>query len=212
VSWQVKRALAYIAEQPRLSAQHVGGELIRIEVEDQPDVLAVISAANEIDAATAASYREKHPEMDFLCGYRKTCVWPGDTIEYLKDVGIGWGSAGTLTSAALDGEANTASHKTYFFSDRLLRQYGRVQELSREYDRIYRVTLRTGTVLRIGMIADYEPNADAVRSLWDEFGPVDVVWNINPNGSPSPEAIDAGAELGCEVVKWEELKERLRTA
>ncbi|WP_395369514.1 hypothetical protein [Komagataeibacter diospyri] len=150
--------------------------------------------------------------MDFLCGYRKTCVWPGDTIEYLQGAGIGWGSAGTLTSAVLDGEANTASHKTYFFSDRLLRQYGRVQKLIREYDRIYRITLKTGTMLRIGMIADYEPNANAVRSLWDEFGPVDIVWNINPNGSPSPEAIDAGVELGCEVVKWEELKERLRTA
>jgi hypothetical protein len=212
VNWQVTRALAYIAEQPRLSAQHVVGELIRIEVEDQPDVLAVISAANEIDAATATSYREKHSEMDFLCGYRKTCVWPGDTIEYLQGAGVGWGSAGTLISAAYDGEANTASHKTYFFSDRLLRQYGRVQELSREYDRIYRITLRTGTVLRIGMIADYEPNADAVRSLWDKFGPVDIVWNINPNGDPSPEAIDVGTELGCKVVKWEELKERLRTA
>lgn len=212
MSWQVNYVLAYIAEEPGMSAQHVGGELIRIKAKNQPDVLAAISAANKIDAVTAASYREKYPEMDFLCGYRKTCVWPGDTIEYLQSASIGWGSAGTLTSAALDGAANTASHKTYFFSDRLLRQYGRVQKLLREYDRIYRITLKTGTILRIGMIADYEPNANAVRSLWDEFGPVDIVWNINPNGSPSPEAIDAGAELGCEVVKWEELKGRLRTA
>lgn len=212
MSWQVKRAIAYIAAQPRLSAQHVEGDLIRVEAENQPEVLAVISAANEIDAATAASYRERHPKMDFLCGYRKTCVWPGDTIEYLQRAGIGWGSAGTLTSAAFDGEANTASHKTYAFSDRLLRQYGPVQDVSREYDRIYRIKLKSGTVLRIGMVADYEPNADAVRSLWDDFGPVDIVWNINPNGSPSPEAVDAGTELGCEVVKWEELKERLRTS
>lgn len=212
MNWQVKRAIAYFAEQPRLSAQHVEGDLIRIEVEDQPDVLAVISAANEIDAATAASYQEKHPEIDFLCGYRKTCVWPGDTIAHLQRARIGWGSAGTLTSAALDGKANTASHKSYVFADRLLRQYGRVQEVSREYDRIYRIKLRSGTVIRIGMIDDYEPNADAVRSLWDDFGPVDIVWNINPNGSPSPEAVDAGTELGCEVMKWEELKERLRTA
>lgn len=195
-----------------MSAQHMEGELIRIEAKNQPDVLAVISAANKIDEATAVSYREKYPEMDFLCGYRKTCVWPGDTIEYLQGAGIGWGSAGTLISAVLDGKANTASHKIYFFSDRLLRQYKRVQKLTREYDRIYQIVLKTGTILRIGMIADYEPNADAVRSLWDEFGPVNIVWNINPNGSPSPEAIDAGFELGCEVVKWEELKEHLRTA
>lgn len=195
-----------------MSAQHVEDELIQISAKNQPDVLAAISAAYKIDVATAAEYREKYPEMDFLCGYRKTCVWPGDTIEYLQAAGIGWGSAGTLTSAALDGEANIATHKTYFFCDRLLRQYGRIQELRREYDRIYRITLKTGTMLRIGMIADYEPNAEAVRSLWDDFGPVDIIWNINPNGSPSPEAIDVGIELGCEVVKWDELKKRLRVA
>lgn len=210
MNWQVNRALAYISEQPRLSAELLEGDLIRIEVENQPDVRAVISAASEIDVVTAASYRDKHPEMDFLCGYRKTCVWPADTIEFLQRASIGWGSAGTLTSAALDGEANTASHKTYFFADRLIRQYGRVQKVSREYDRIYRITLRTGTVLRIGMIAEYEPSADAVRTLWDNFGPVDIMWNINPNGSPSPEAIDAGTELGCEVVQWKGLKELLR--
>lgn len=62
------------------------------------------------------------------------------------------------------------------------------------------------------MIADYEPTADAVRSLWDQFGSVDVVWNINPNGNPSPEAVDAGAELGCRVMKWDELKDYLKVA
>ncbi|TPI21145.1 hypothetical protein FJW10_10135 [Mesorhizobium sp. B4-1-1] len=62
------------------------------------------------------------------------------------------------------------------------------------------------------MIADYEPTADAVRTLWEQFGPIDIVWNINPNGSPSPEAIAAGQELGCEVMKWDELREYLRTA
>jgi hypothetical protein len=212
VNWQLRYALASIAQQPQLTGVHVEGELIRIQAQNQPDVLAAISAADHIDAATAASYCERYPEMDFLCGYRKTCVWHGAAITHLAQAGVGWGSAGTLTSAALDGDANTASHKTYLFSDRLLRQYGRVQEVSREYDRIHRVTLRTGTILRIGMIADYEPTADAVRTLWSDFGPVDIVWNINPNGDPSPEAVDAGNELGCEVMKWEDLRERLRTA
>jgi hypothetical protein len=212
VNWQIKYALANIAKQSQLTAEHVEDELIRIVAPDQPDVLAAISAADEIGAATATGYREKYPEMDFLCGYRTACVWHGDAIEYLEGAGVGWGSSGTLTSAALDGDANIASHKTYKFSDRLLRQYGRVQEVRREYDRVHRVTLRSGTSLRIGMLADYEPTADAVRTLWEDFGPVDIIWNINPNGSPSPEAVDAGHELGCEVMKWDELRERLRTA
>lgn len=212
MNWQVKYALANIAAQPRLNAEHVDGELIRIVTPDQPDVLAAISAEHEIRAATAANYREKYPDMDFLCGYRSACVWHGDAIEHLENAGVGWGSSGTLTSAALDGDASTASHKTYRFSDRLLRQYGRVCDVNREFDRVHRVTLRSGTTLRIGMLADYEPTADAVRSLWDQFGPVDIVWNINPNGNPSPEAIDAARGLGCEVVKWDALRERLRTA
>lgn len=212
MNWQIKYALAHIAEQQQLAGELVEGELIRIGSQGQPDVLAVISAAREIDAATAADYRKMHPEMDFLCGYRTTCVWHGEAIDYLEDAGIGWGSAGTLSSAALKGDANTASHKTYRFSDRLLRQLGVVREVVREFDRIHRVTLKSGTKVRIGMIPDYEPNANAVRDLWERFGAVDIAWNINPSGSPSPEAIDAGKELGCEVMKWDELKDHLRAA
>ena len=62
------------------------------------------------------------------------------------------------------------------------------------------------------MIAEYEPTADAVRSLWARFGPVDIAWNINPNGSPSVAAIDAGRELGCKVIKWDELKDYMSEA
>ncbi|PCF92548.1 hypothetical protein CPA46_04380 [Sphingopyxis terrae subsp. ummariensis] len=62
------------------------------------------------------------------------------------------------------------------------------------------------------MIAEYEPTADEVRSLWARFGPVDIVWNINPNGTPQPAAAAAGRELGCEVMKWDELKDRLSKA
>jgi len=72
--------------------------------------------------------------------------------------------------------------------------------------------LRSGAEFRIGMIADYEPTADEVRTLWERFGAVDIVWNINPSGTPQPEASAAGRELGCEVMKWDELKTCLSKA
>ncbi|EDE2548595.1 hypothetical protein GBG34_22200 [Salmonella enterica] len=56
------------------------------------------------------------------------------------------------------------------------------------------------------MLLEYEPTADAVRSFWERFGPVDVMWNINPNGEPTNNALEAGRELGCGVMKWSELK------
>ncbi|MBI6139617.1 hypothetical protein JEQ04_17375 [Serratia plymuthica] len=56
------------------------------------------------------------------------------------------------------------------------------------------------------MLIEYEPTADAVRTFWERFGPVDILWNINPNGEPARNAYEAGRELGCEVMKWQELK------
>lgn len=178
---------------------------------ERPDVLAFISGADQIDQATAESYARQYPELDFICGYRTGCVWHGEAIGYLEGARVGWGSFGTLTSAVMDGDANTASHKVYKFSDRLLRQIGRVQEVVREYDRIHRVSLSSGTTVRIGMLAEYETTADTVRTLWDQFGPLDIVWHINPNGGPSPEAISAGQELGCKVMRWDLLKDYLKT-
>jgi hypothetical protein len=209
VSWQIKYALANFAKEGRSQAEHLGGDVIRIVTEDRPEVVAAITAAETVDQATAGGYRDHVEGLDFLCGYRAECVWEGDAIRYLEGNRVGWGSFGTLRSAALDGDANTAQHKVYKFSDRLLRQYGPVVAVDREFDRIHRVTLHNGEVLRIGMIADYEPTADEVRSLWDRFGPVDIVWNTNPNGTPQPEANDAGRELGCEVMLWDALRERL---
>ncbi|WP_200834879.1 hypothetical protein [Phyllobacterium salinisoli] len=212
MNWQIKYALASFAKERQSSAEHVGGDIIRIMTRDRPDVLAAITSVETVDQATAARYREQVEGLDFLCGYRAECVWEGEAIQYLEENRIGWGSFGTLGSAALDGNANSAPHKVYKFSDRLLRQYGRVEKVDREFDRIHRITLRGGATLRIGMIADYEPTANEVRSLWDRFGPVDIVWNINPNGTPQPEANEAGRELGCEVMKWDELKDRLSKA
>lgn len=212
MNWQVRYVLANFSKEMRSTADHVGGDVVRIITHDRPDVLAAITDVETVNRETAAQYREQTEGLDFLCGYRKECVWEGEAIRYLEANRVGWGSFGTLGSAVMDGNANTATHKTYKFADRLLRQYGRVVRVDREFDRVHRVTLRSGAEFRIGMIAAYEPTADEVRSLWERFGGVDIAWNINPNGTPQPEANAAGRELGCEVMKWDELKDRLSEA
>lgn len=68
------------------------------------------------------------------------------------------------------------------------------------------MTLSNGRAYRVGMITDYEPTADAVRTFWDRFGPVNVLWSINPNGRITTSAVEAARSLGCTIVKWEELK------
>ena len=207
MKWQVKYALENLrGGSGVISAEHADREAIRLTVCEQPDVLAVISDTYRMNTELAMQYHREWPDMDFLCGYRKDCVWEGGAIAYLEANAIGWGSSGTLGSAIQKGPVKTASHKDYAFAFRLILQLRCVTDVDREFDRILTVTLSSGRSLRIGMILEYEPAADAVRSLWKDFGAVDIAWNINPNGSPTPSAIEAGRELGCKVLKWEDLK------
>lgn len=208
MNWQVKYAIENINDHFKKtgSAEHVADDAIRISIHNRPDTLAIISASHEITFEIAKQYHDKFPDLDFICGYRKECVWTGDAINYLSDAKIGWGNAGTLYSALLDNNVNIAAHKDYFFSYRLITQMRVVRRIEREFDRVFNIDLADGRKLRIGMLLEYEPTADAVRSFWERFGPVDVMWNINPNGEPTNNALEAGRELGCGVMKWSELK------
>lgn len=211
MNWQVKYALDNISKGWKSStAEHVIGDFIRIYTPDRPNALVAISGAEVINEELARNYHAEQPGLDFLCGYRSSCVWEGTAIRYVENNRIGWGNFGTLSSATTEGNANTAAHKEFAFSDRLIRQFGHVAELERQYDRVYEITLRNGKSLRMGMISEYEPTADGVRTLWERFGPVDIIWNINPNGNPTKSAIEAGTELGCKVMKWNEFKEYMK--
>ena len=207
MSWQVNYACENISKNYQTaSIQHIRDDAIRITIPGKPDIVAVISAAHTIGIQSAAQYHTDFPDIDFLCGYRKECIWEGEAIRYLESHSIGWGNIGTLTSAVGSGNANTATHKDYFFSYRLINQMRSITNLNREFDRIFTMTLASGRTYRVAMIKEYEPTADAVRTLWDRFGPLDIAWNINPSGYPTQNAIAAGKSLGCQVLKWDELK------
>lgn len=214
MNWQVSYALKFLKENfESLAAEHVGGDVIKISAPNKPDVLALVSGARAIDAKMVELLLHATPEIDFLCGYRNECVWDGKAIKYLTDRNIGWGNFATLTSAAAQGSANTASHKVYSYAEKILRQTKSVvKKMEREYDRVFIVTVKSGRKIRIGLIAEYEPTADVVRTMWDYFDAVDIMWNINPNGKPTWDAIDAGNELGCRVLKWDDLKEYMSKA
>ena len=209
--WQIKFTLEYLQRNVKLnSAKHIRDDAIKVELVDGTEVIAIISASYQITRELIARYHSDFPSMNFLCGYRKECIWEGGAITYARENQIGWGNAGSLSDAVESGNFVSAEHKHYFFSYRLIRQMSAITDLDREYDRVFTMSLENGKSFRVGMIMEYEPTADAIRTFWDRFGPIDVAWNINPNGNPTQQAINAGQELGCKVVKWEELKQLIR--
>jgi hypothetical protein len=211
MQWQVEYALDNIKNDGSLSAECINPEVIKIAIQNKPDVLASISAAHIITKGVVEQVVRGTPKINFLCGYRKNCVWDGEAIAYLKSCNIGWGNFGTLISESKAGNANLAEHKEYFFSVRLIRGYYLVEKFDREYCRVFKVTLKNGIEIRVGMIQDYEVTSDSVRSLFENFGQLNIAWNINPNGSSSTSALNAGSELGCKVLKWGDLKNHMRS-
>lgn len=211
MTWQIRHALKNISEGWSASTvEYLEGDYIMIRTDGKADVLAAISANERISLQDIQTYHSAKPELDFLCGYRAGCIWDGAAIDFSKENRFGWGSFGTLSSAISNGTVRTAQHKTFAFSDRLIRQFGKIQMLEREYDRVYKIRLWGDKNFRMAMLADYEPTADGVRTIWENFGRVDVIWNINPNGNPTQSAIAAGTELGCEVLKWDSFKDYMK--
>ena len=213
MNWQIKFALQNLQDNVKLnSIEHIRDDAIRIELLDGSEVIVVISASYRIIEELVDQYRTDFPSMSFICGYRKECIWEGGAIKYAQENQIGWGNAGSLSDAIKSGDFINTEHKVYFFSYRLIRQMNSITNLDREYDRVFRMSLSNGKSYRVGMITDYEPTADVIRTFWDQFGPIDIAWNINPNRRPTQKAIIAGQELGCKVIKWDELKQLMRSS
>lgn len=103
MNWQVNYAIKYINDElgDSGSAVHVNGDAIRVSFRNRPDVLAVISASEEISLEIAQKYHQDFPDVDFICGYRKECVWTGEAISYLTSAKIGWGMLEPFTAHCL---------------------------------------------------------------------------------------------------------------
>lgn len=209
--WQVNYFLRNLEENNLgIIAEHLEDVFVSVKHKSIPPEVVAILAEYEIDIDTVEKYYQKNSELAFICGYRKQCIWHNEALEYLEQHSIGWGNSGTLITALTRDEVRIASHKDYVFATRLLHQTkSLIRHVERHYHCVFTITNKAGKKYKLAMALEYEPTADAVRTLWDKFGPFDVCWNINPNGSPTSKAIKAGEQLGCDVVKWEELKDIL---
>lgn len=209
MSWAADSALDFISNKKLADAEKIDTSVIRLSTEMMPDVDAYISGLHEIDDAEVTRIMSSHSGIDFICGYRNSCIWHGDAISTLAENNIGWGNLGTLLSATADGNANVAEHKVFKWASDALKRLGGLQ-VEREYDRVFNIVRSNGTLFRLVMSKEYEPSADIMRELWKRFGPFDAVYNIDPNVRPTGGGYEVARELGIEILGHSEMFSRIR--
>ena len=92
MKWQVKYALANLNKESKQDcARYVENDFIEITIAGKPDVLAAIYGGYDVTKEIAEKYVQQNPDIDFLCGYRKDCVWEG---------AVNWHRYGSIPLAA----------------------------------------------------------------------------------------------------------------
>jgi hypothetical protein len=86
-----------------------------------------------------------------------------------------------------------------FFFEQAFRQHSAVEDVTRVYDRLYRVHRRRGLADLTGvfLVDAYDMSAEDVRHACDLYGAFDVEVKMNSHGSVTGAAERAAASMGA---------------
>jgi len=179
---------------------------LSLQINEKPAVLSLILHEKRITRAIVEKYLNE--DHEFVMNIPKAGVWDGTAIEYCQTLGLGWGGMGDLVVAARD-EQLSLQPKEYRWATDMLRKHGNTLSVNRLMDRLFEVERANGPTLRVALVKTYDLTADEVRTAYDDYGPFSVLFDNNPNGRPTVEALEAAASLGITSGKAKAVARRL---
>lgn len=151
----------------------------------------------------------KKPE--FVVNVPSTAVWSGDAIGYVHDAPAAFGTLGDLIRASGEVPVATYRNREYAFFQRVFSQHTEVLEVTRLYDKLFRLH-RTGKLpdVTVVLVDAYDVSAEDVRNVRAVYGQFDAAVKVTGYGSITTAARDAAASIGASVFTLKELMGRLR--
>ena len=106
---------------------------------------------------------------------------------------------GNLIRASCVVPVSGYRNKQFIFFEQAFRQHSAVEDVTRAYDRLYRVHRRRGLVDLTGvfLVDAYDISAEDVRHACDLYGAFDVAVKMNSHGSVTGAAEMAAASMGA---------------
>ena len=113
----------------------------------------------------------------------------------LRTRGQRWGISFALPASSPCPDIATSSS---IFFEQAFRQHSAIEDVTRVYDRLYRVHRRRGLADLTGvLVAAYDMSAEDVRHACDLYGAFDVAVKMNSHGSVTGAAEMAAASMGA---------------
>ena len=179
-----------------------------LQVDEKPPLRSVVINERQVSIAVVKdSLKQDHEFVMNVTGFGKA-VWSGEAIDFCEIHGLGWGSMGDLYRAARD-EDPTRAPKQFEFATRMIKQHKNVSNAVRLNDSAFQLDRFKGTPLTVGLCHAYELTSDDVRTAWERHGPFQILFDTNPNGGFTTEALETAEQLGVFVGKARQIVRRL---
>jgi hypothetical protein len=151
----------------------------------------------------------KRPE--FVVNVPSKAIWSGSAIDFIHDAPAAFGKFGELTRASRGDEAiSSYRNKEYDFFERAFRQHSAVSEVTRIYDKVFRLgRVRGMPDVTVVLVDAYDMSAEDVRNARDLYGKFDAALKMSSYGSITTAAAEAAASMDAETFKFGEFLGRL---
>lgn len=189
--------------------EQISDKTIRISRNRNAPYVAGIISKRDVVADDVNAIVRENPEVDIIINVPSYGIWQGSGIFAAQLAGVAFGGMGDLQSCIGQEEPRNYVKAEYQFIERGLRQHNRVQNITREADRLFLLHRNGLPDVRVLALYEYELTADHLRAARDRYGNFDLVLISNPNGRPTQGAVRLAEAFGVELLMFGELLGRL---
>jgi hypothetical protein len=193
------------------SVNAVGAGYLDIVRKDHPPfTAAAIGIRDVVLLAHVAPLFDGERSPEFVVNVPSKAIWSGSAIDVIHGAPAAFGTFGELSRAARNEDVGSYRHREYQFFEQAFRQHGVVSNVTRVYDKVFRLQrLRGLGDVTVALVDAYDMSAEDVRNTRDLYGKFDAAVKISSYGSITSAASDAAKMMGAETFTFGDLMGRL---
>lgn len=192
------------------TVESIGSGFLKIARKDSRPFTAVAIGIKDIvtEEEIIPLFRQVRPE--FVVNVPSKVIWSGPAIDFIHNAPAAFGTLGELTKAAREESVCAYRNKNYSFFEGAFRQHTAVHNVTRVYDRVFRLHRNRGLPdFTVVLIDAYDMSAENVRNARALYGKFDAAVKMSSYGSITTAASEAAEAIGAETFKFGDLLRRL---